>query len=395
MTRIRMNTELRNKLFGKIKNVFENEDTQERVAYLEAKEEVNNQYESAFSLARDIVERAYPSEDVATCRTLKQKYVQLFLLGIIIILSSFIYTTMDYSVSSVLAPTEAYFEESNQEDFAISMLDILVEKDIGYMASSCPGFSTIQPQDWPFTVSGVKEIDADCYYGILDRRVTAIETTYEHINLEIRESKDVYFTENDKSFRIRLLKDMDEINTSFIEEGRAPTTNREIAVANTFAQKNNLAIGDVFRMKGNDYTVTGYVLFPDYNLPLFGTELVLDNSTQTLALVTDDEFEALDEIVHFEIAGELLDDYTDKEFKNEVIQDIHNHTDLDFITNAVLTINNLRSGGVYADLEGGKAQGVLLSLLISSIALLIVGITVSRVLHAQRGPIGILKSNSL
>ena len=30
-----MNTELRNKLFNKIKNVFENEDTQEREAYLQ------------------------------------------------------------------------------------------------------------------------------------------------------------------------------------------------------------------------------------------------------------------------------------------------------------------------------------------------------------------------
>jgi hypothetical protein len=30
MTKIRMNTELRNKLFNKIKNVFENEDTQEK-----------------------------------------------------------------------------------------------------------------------------------------------------------------------------------------------------------------------------------------------------------------------------------------------------------------------------------------------------------------------------
>ena len=29
-----MNTELRNKLFNKIKNVFENEDTQEREAFL-------------------------------------------------------------------------------------------------------------------------------------------------------------------------------------------------------------------------------------------------------------------------------------------------------------------------------------------------------------------------
>ena len=36
MSKIRMNTELRNKLFNKMKDVFENEDTQEREAYLQA-----------------------------------------------------------------------------------------------------------------------------------------------------------------------------------------------------------------------------------------------------------------------------------------------------------------------------------------------------------------------
>ena len=37
-----MNTELRNKLFNKIKDVFENEDTQEREAFLQAREIVTN-----------------------------------------------------------------------------------------------------------------------------------------------------------------------------------------------------------------------------------------------------------------------------------------------------------------------------------------------------------------
>ena len=36
--KVRMNTELRNKLFNKIKNVFENEDTQEKEAFLQARE---------------------------------------------------------------------------------------------------------------------------------------------------------------------------------------------------------------------------------------------------------------------------------------------------------------------------------------------------------------------
>jgi len=74
MTKIRMNTELRNKLFNKIKNVFENEDTQEREAYLKARETVNDEYVIAQQFAKEVVERAYPPEDVAILRTFKKKY---------------------------------------------------------------------------------------------------------------------------------------------------------------------------------------------------------------------------------------------------------------------------------------------------------------------------------
>ena len=74
ISKIRMNTELRNKLFNKIKHVFENESTQEREDYLQARENVDVQYKSAFGLASQIVERAYPKDDVATLRTFKKKY---------------------------------------------------------------------------------------------------------------------------------------------------------------------------------------------------------------------------------------------------------------------------------------------------------------------------------
>ena len=74
MTKIRMNTELRNKLFNKIKNVFENEDTQEREAYLQAREDVDYNYVIAHNLAKEVVERSYPTEDVATLRHFKKKY---------------------------------------------------------------------------------------------------------------------------------------------------------------------------------------------------------------------------------------------------------------------------------------------------------------------------------
>ena len=74
MSRIRLNTELRNKLFGKIKNVFEEEMTQEKEAYLVARENVDKEYKSAFELATQIVQRAYPTEDVKVLRHFKSKY---------------------------------------------------------------------------------------------------------------------------------------------------------------------------------------------------------------------------------------------------------------------------------------------------------------------------------
>jgi len=74
MTKIRMNTELRNKLFNKIKDVFENENTQEREAFLQARETVDQQYTMASELAKEVVSRSYPPEDVSVLRTFKKKY---------------------------------------------------------------------------------------------------------------------------------------------------------------------------------------------------------------------------------------------------------------------------------------------------------------------------------
>ena len=69
-----MNTEYRNKLFNKIKDVFEKEDTQERQGFLESRETFNIAQQSAHALAKQVVERSYPTDDVATLRKFKKKY---------------------------------------------------------------------------------------------------------------------------------------------------------------------------------------------------------------------------------------------------------------------------------------------------------------------------------
>ena len=74
MQKVRMNTEYRNKLYNRIKDVFEKEDTQERQAFMESREQFNEMQGHAFDVAKAVVNRSYPSEDVAVLRQFKKKY---------------------------------------------------------------------------------------------------------------------------------------------------------------------------------------------------------------------------------------------------------------------------------------------------------------------------------
>ena len=69
-----MNTEYRNKLYNRIKDVFEKEDTHERQAFLQARENFDESQKNTFELAKQVVERSYPTEDVNTLRVFKKKY---------------------------------------------------------------------------------------------------------------------------------------------------------------------------------------------------------------------------------------------------------------------------------------------------------------------------------
>ncbi len=319
-------------------------------------------------------------------RTLMKQYVQLLLLGVIITLSSFIYTTMDYGISGILKPTEEYFDTANQEDFAIFTLDLLLEDDYQYIANNCVVTEVI------YTLSALKNVNSACYYNVMDYRLNLIRSEYTDITIELREHKDIYFDFEGDSYKIRFLKETSVINLSYFVSGVAPKNNNEIAISEAFAIKNNLVINDNIEINSKEYKITGFVLFPDYSLALFSSNFIIDNKTQSVGLVTDLEFENFPENVSFEIAGVFSDGYSKSEFEEKVIDTFRDNGDLPFITNILLTANNMRSGAIYAEIEGGQGGSLGLSIIIASIAILIVGIMVSKVLQSQRGPIGILKS---
>ena len=74
MSRIRMNTEFRNKILNRYVESAEKENTQEQQAFFQAREDVDKAYNIAFPVAEQVVSRSYPEEDVNTCKSLKKKY---------------------------------------------------------------------------------------------------------------------------------------------------------------------------------------------------------------------------------------------------------------------------------------------------------------------------------
>jgi len=74
MTKTRLNTDIRKKIGVLIQSHFENEKKPELENFISAKEDIDVAYNRAFKLATTIVQRAYPTSDVATLQTFKKKY---------------------------------------------------------------------------------------------------------------------------------------------------------------------------------------------------------------------------------------------------------------------------------------------------------------------------------
>ena len=76
MSRVRMNNEYRNKLLNLIKPKWESADTIEKNNFFMAREQAIQNQNYAFEIAKQVVERSYPKDDVDTCNDLKKKYAQ-------------------------------------------------------------------------------------------------------------------------------------------------------------------------------------------------------------------------------------------------------------------------------------------------------------------------------
>lgn len=311
-------------------------------------------------------------------KTLAGKWLQLAAIGVIVIFSSMTYTAMSYALGSIAGPTASFLEKHVQEDFSVEMLSVLTSQEAAYPLVQ----QAVARQH--FALTDIRRAEPATFDRLMDGRIRAFEEIHPGVALEVRQTKVVHFERNRRNHTVLVARDAERINLSFIEAGTKPERDDEIAINRIYAQKNGLAIGDLFEMDGRGYRVSGYVLFPDYTLTTFDNSFNLDTGLQALALLTNRAYDAVDADESFRLAGITpTGDQIDTSFDAD---------QLPFVTQIILTQSNMRSGAIYTELTQGRTMSLGLSIFIAAIAVVIVSIMMSNLLNAERGQIGILKA---
>ena len=152
------------------------------------------------------------------------------------------------------------------------------------------------------TLLPIEEEDIDKY-----------EETYD-LTLE----KAGYVDIEEDSYTIRVLRNAEKIDTYEVYEGNDVSADDEIVLSKGFASENGLSIGDSISLDGKDYTITGFILRPDYiNCLKNLTDSYRDNAGFGIAVVSDDAYEKLEnETVYYTVVYNNSDE--EKAFRQDI-----------------------------------------------------------------------------
>ncbi len=307
-------------------------------------------------------------------RTFGRQKLSVALLGVLLVISGFIYTVMSLSVASVQDASERFFETSNQETFVVHASPFVGIEE----ADDAP--CAVEPMT---ALSALYASDRACFMSVLDQRLNQALDATEGLAFEWRLHKDAYIDPEGSRHRVRILLNNETINRAHMEgEGTFPDVG-EVAVSRTYARLNGIAIGDAIVLGEQTYTISGFVLFPDYNLPIFEHLYAFDSAVTTPVAMHEDDFHALASTIGFALSGVGTSRLAPLEEALEGTE---------FVSRVVMTENNPRSGAIYAELDGSQAMGLFLSVAIASIGMIIVGIMVAKTISDDRRALGVFKA---
>ena len=112
--------------------------------------------------------------------------------------------------------------------------------------------------------SGIKKYGDEFFekYNLEDATFTTYLEIPDEKNSDIENKYNVNINEDD--YKVRVFKANKKIDLYEIVDGEDVSKDDEIVISKGYAVSQNIKIGDKVKIKGNEYTVTGKFLRPDY-----------------------------------------------------------------------------------------------------------------------------------
>lgn len=228
-----------------------------------------------------------------------------------------------------------------------------------------------------FHENNVEDGQFTTYREPSDKDIEELEKEY-----DVLVERQDYVSLKEENYTVRLFSFTGKINISEVTAGEAPKDDDEICLTQSFAEANNIEIGDSIIIDGKKYQVTGFAERPDY---LYMIENQSDSYHRAaefgLGFVTKDELESFEGAAHY--YSVTYDKDNQEEFRK--------HLNDEYITLSYMTaetnhrISTPKATIVQFELITGVILPALLVLVIAVIA-----VVLGRKVKAEKKHIGTL-----
>ena len=352
---------------------------------------------------------------------LKHKKIQMFGIIFLVLLSTAIYTGMNSAIDRLEDKYYSYLDEQNVEHITVSVnIDLqkgLTEKDIDNILNT--SMKDASDEDKMF-MQEYKEylknpiFDVNMIYGAqtIFNKYNALEKKQIEILDNLKDKYDfTYEKEYSKTVQNgkHLLKVLPynkdkKLNKVYLLEGKLPEHKNEITMLKATAKKNNIKIGDYYKINNKKYKVVGFTYAPDYVYPLVSLSMpIYDEKNNNIIYINSENY---DEILGInENSYSLLYNFNptrkykvDNEaevkdgkpvFKDPIFK-IFNEENIEIGMDTVLRMT--RVGALQLEFASDRLFAEYFLYLLLAISVIIIIIITKKRIEDERLQIGVLKS---
>ncbi|MBR1747044.1 MAG: FtsX-like permease family protein [Clostridia bacterium] len=234
-------------------------------------------------------------------------------------------------------------------------------------------------------------------FSLSQEKIAEIERT-ESIKVYPLEYKE---EQSDKKHTVRIydLSDRTEVDTICVHKGALPKSASEIALDRLYCENNGISVGDKYKIKDKVYKISGFVSLFDYSC-LFkrNTDTMFNAQTFTIAILTHEGFDALDE-------GNLVYNYAYRFFTRLDEKTAHTrNSDLrkslyryaaesgNMLTDYLAKEDNQAINFSITDIDGDLTMMLIFGILIVGGLAFVFALSIKSQIEGEMGSIGTLKA---